>query len=182
MNPPRIVKLPVNSPSFRLSLVAALAKNRVIGRDNALPWRLSEDLKRFKALTLGHPVIMGRKTWDSIIARNGRALPGRLNIVISRSAQAGSNAEASFAATLDEAIEIGAKSAAGEIFVIGGEQIYALALPRADRLYFTEVLVDVEGDAFFPAIVAGEWREVSREPGAAAPGVLPHDFVVYERR
>jgi dihydrofolate reductase len=165
--------------------VAALARNRVIGRDNALPWRLSEDLKRFKALTLGHPIIMGRKTWDSIIARNGKALPGRLNIVISRSPDdlinaPGATRDVRFVATLEQALA--AAEGAAEIFVIGGEQIYALALPRADRLCLTEVLADVEGDAFFPSIAADEWREASREHGAAAPGVLPHDFVVYERR
>jgi dihydrofolate reductase len=160
----------------RLSLIAAMAKNRIIGRGNTLPWHLPADLKRFKALTLGHPVIMGRKTFDSIV-------PGRENIVISRSAgtqQSGrwSNAAVRFAPSLDDTIR---GLSADEAFVIGGAQIYALALPDADRLYLTEIDAEVEGDASFPAFAASEWKETSRESGGVDDG-LPFDFVIYDRR
>ena len=167
----------------RLSLIAALAKNRVIGRGNTLPWHLPADLKRFKSLTLGHPVIMGRKTFESIVALLGKPLPGRDNIVISRSAghpraAQWTGAQVRFAASLDEALR---GITAEEVFVIGGAEIYALALPVADRLHLTEILADVEGDAYFPKFARGEWHEMSRESGEAA-GALPFDFVVYDRR
>ncbi len=167
----------------RLSLIAAMAKNRIIGRGNTLPWHLPADLKRFKALTLGHPVIMGRKTFDSIVAMLGKPLPGRENIVISRSAgtqESGrwSNAAVRFAPSLDDAIH---GLSADEAFVIGGAEIYALALPDADRLYLTEIDAEVEGDASFPAFAASEWKETSRESGGVDDG-LPFDFVIYDRR
>ena len=171
-------------PSPRVSLVAALATNRVIGRGNALPWHIPEDLKRFKALTLGHPVIMGRKTFESILAILGKPLPGRLNIVLTRS---------SLPSTLDNLTEVRRVSsleqaiqAAGEtdeVFVIGGAEIYALALPLADRLYLTEILADVNGDTFFPVRDEAEWREISRQPGVAmAQDGTRHEFAVYERQ
>jgi dihydrofolate reductase len=172
----------------RLSLIAAVASNGVIGRDNGLPWRLPEDLKRFKALTLGHPVIMGRKTFDSIVAMLGKPLPGRTSIVVTRAkapAGAGPQGEEAvcFAAGLDEAIAAAmACAGAGEIFVIGGAQIYALALPRAQRLYLTEVFTEAEGDAFFPPRKAAEWRELQREHGPETTPGLRYDFVTYERR
>lgn len=167
----------------RLSLVAALAANGVIGRDNGLPWHLPEDLKRFKALTLGHPVIMGRKTFDSIVAMLGRPLPGRANIVITRAGRlAGARPEWNNVlpvATLEQAIA--AAGEAGEVFVIGGAQIYALALPHAQRLYLTEVLADAEGDACFPVRHPADWLEISREPGPETTPGLRYDFAVYER-
>ena len=174
---------PPQKKAPRLSLIAALARNRVIGRGNALPWHLPADLKRFKSLTLGHPVIMGRKTFDSIVALLGKPLPGRENIVISRSAGGHQpvqwpEAQVRFAASLDDALR---GITADEAFVIGGAEIYSLALPSADRLHLTEVLADVEGDAFFPTYVPGEWREISRESGGTG-GVLPFDFVIYDRR
>lgn len=160
-----------------LSLLVAVARNGVIGRDNGLPWHLPEDLKRFKALTLGHPVIMGRKTFESILASLGKPLPGRENIVVTRSR--------SYAApgcrvvhSLGEAVS--ACAGADEAFVIGGAEIFALALPLAQRLYATEIDADVEGDAAFPAYDRSAWREVAREPGAA--GTLRYDFVVYARK
>lgn len=160
-----------------------MAKNRVIGRGNTLPWHLPADLKRFKALTLGHPVIMGRKTFDSIVALLGKPLPGRESIVISRSAAAQApdrwpNAAVRFAASLNDAMH---GITADEAFVIGGAEIYALALPNADRLHLTEIGVEVEGDVSFPAFAATEWKETSRECGSA-DGDLPFDFVIYDRR
>ena len=171
-----------SSAQPRVSLVAALAANGAIGCDNKLPWHLPEDLKRFKALTSGHPVIMGRKTFDSILAMLGRPLPGRSNIVITRTAALPSIKSewnnVTLAATLEQAI---AAAPADEVFVIGGAQIYALALALAQRLYLTEVMTEVDGDAFFPDMDAAEWRELSREHGPQTAG-LDYDFVVYERR
>lgn len=158
----------------RLSLIAAVAANGVIGSDNALPWRLPEDLKRFKALTLGHPVIMGRRTHESI----GRPLPGRRNIVISRNAAfAAEGCET--AASLESAIAACAGTA-DEIFVIGGAQIYAKALPLAERLYLTEIRAEFPGDASFPAFDRDVWRETARERNPGENGI-GFDFVVYER-
>jgi dihydrofolate reductase len=173
--------VPAHSP--RLSLIAAVAANGVIGRNNGLPWHLPEDLKRFKAITMGRPVIMGRKTFDSIVAMLGKPLPGRTNIVISRSAALqGTKPEWDNvlpAATLEQAIA--AAGEAAEVFIIGGAQIYALSLPRAQRLYLTEVKAEVEGDAYFPAREPARWQETSREPGIAASGPA-YDFAIYDRR
>jgi dihydrofolate reductase len=140
-----------------LSLIAALGRNRAIGKANTLPWHLPADLKRFKALTLGKPVLMGRKTAESI----GRALPGRRNLVLTRSGQVpfdGMEAVAS----IDDALAMATE--AGELCVIGGGEVYALCLPRATHLHLTYVDTMVEGaDAFFPAFDADAWRVVSRD-------------------
>jgi dihydrofolate reductase len=158
----------------RLSLIAAVAANSVIGSDNALPWRLPEDLKRFKALTLGHPVIMGRKTYESI----GRPLPGRRNIVISRNtAYMADGCET--ASSLEAAIAA-CNGTTDEVFVIGGAQIYAEALPLAKRLYLTEICRAFQGDARFPAISRGGWAETAREKHRTDDG-LEYDFTVYDR-
>jgi dihydrofolate reductase len=141
-----------------LSLIVAMAKNRVIGAKNKLPWRIPEDLKRFREITLGHPVIMGRKTWESI----GRPLPGRSNIVVSR--QPGFSAEGvTVVGSLDAAIDSAAASGSDEIFVIGGGEIYRQALSRADRIYLTLLERDVDGDAFFPDFSEDEFKEIARE-------------------
>ena len=170
---------------MKVSLIAALAENRTIGRDNALPWRLPNDLKYFKAVTLGKPVIMGRKTWDSL----GRPLPGRTNIVITRQpgfVAAGDPEAVKVVASLDDALALAARIAqrdgVDESVVIGGAEIYALALPHCERLYLTEVHAQVDGDAFFPALEQAHWREVKRER-CSAEGANPYDysFVVYER-
>lgn len=158
----------------RLSLIAALAANGVIGNGNALPWRLPEDLKRFKALTLGHPVIMGRKTFESI----GRPLPRRRNIIISRN-PAYRAADCEVAASLESALDI-CKSD-NEVFIIGGAQIYAEALPLAERLYLTEIRCDFPGDVSFPEIDKNRWREAAREPHTSSEG-LSFDFVLYVTR
>jgi dihydrofolate reductase len=161
-----------------LTLIAALAQNRVIGRDNTLPWRLPEDLRRFKALTLGHPVIMGRKTWDSL----GRPLPGRSNIVVSRNVDlqitGGLRAD-----SLEQALQLAAGEAGGgeEIFIIGGADIYRQTLPLAQRLQLTEIGRDFDGDAYFPAFSSADWQEVERTPRQAEDG-LPYVFVTYARR
>jgi len=162
--------------SPRITIIAALARNRVIGRGNRMPWHISDDLKRFKALTMGHPVVMGRKTFESI----GKPLPGRDNIVITHShafAAPGCRVLHSLAEALT------ATQGAAQVFVIGGAEIYALALPLADRLQLTEIEAAIDGDAYFPDFDRSAWREVSREPGrTASPDSLRYDFVTYERR
>jgi len=164
---------------MRIFLIAALDRRRAIGRDNDLPWRLPDDLKRFKALTLGKPVLMGRKTAESL----GRALPGRLNLVLTRRGGvpfAGMQAVAS----VDEAIAIAEAQGADELCVIGGGEVYALTLDRADTLHLTEVDTEVEdAHAFFPAFDPATWREVTREPHPAdAKHAMTFDFVEYRRR
>lgn len=165
-----------------LALIVAMARNRVIGKDNQLPWHLPSDLKYFKQTTLGKPVIMGRRTFDSI----GRPLPGRKNIVITRQPH-WQREGVSTAVSLPEAIALGRSAAlaggAEELMVIGGAQIYAEALPLARRLYVTEVQAEVEGDARFPELSTA-WQEVSRESGDFDPARddFPFDIVVLERR
>lgn len=162
-----------------LVLIAAVAKNGVIGKDNALPWHLPEDLKHFKALTTGHAVIMGRKTWESLPERF-RPLPGRLNIVVTRNADYAAPG-ATVVHSLEEAQKVSAGGTASiSIFVIGGAELYVHALPLAQRLELTEIDVEVEGDANFPAFDRSEWREVAREQGESATG-LAYAFVRYER-
>ncbi|BCP54395.1 dihydrofolate reductase [Kaistia sp. 32K] len=160
----------------RLSIIAAVAENGVIGRDGDMPWKLSTDLKRFKAITTGKPVLMGRKTFVSI----GRPLPNRLNIVVTR--------DPAFAADgvtvvpeLDAALA--AAGAAEELMVIGGGEIYRAFFDRADRLYITHVAATPEGDTLFPPIDPGIWGTVSSEavPAGAADTAATR-FVIYERR
>jgi len=155
------------------ALVAALARNRVIGVGNRLPWRLPEDLARFKRLTMGAPVIMGRKTRESI----GRPLPGRRNIVVTRAPEA-SWEGCVVAHSLADALALARD--AGEAFVIGGAELYAQALPGADRLYLTLIDADYAGDAWFPEFDAAAWREVARASGVSADGV-GYAFVDYAR-
>jgi dihydrofolate reductase len=152
-----------------IALVVAVARNGVIGRDGDLPWRISSDLKRFKQVTLGKPVVMGRKTWDSLPRK---PLPGRVNIVISRTL-----AEAPGALVrrdLDEALEAAEAAAladgADEICIIGGAQIYAAVLARASCIYLTEVDLAPQGDSRFPALDPAQWREVSSERVEPAAG------------
>jgi dihydrofolate reductase len=144
-----------------IALIVAMARNRVIGRENGLPWKLSGDLQFFKRTTLGKPVVMGRKTFDSI----GRPLPGRDNIVISRNpqwSQPGVHSASSLQSALETARSLAQQCGALEVMVIGGAQIYAQALPRASRIYLTEVDAEVEGDATFPS-VGDCWEETGRE-------------------
>jgi dihydrofolate reductase len=170
----------------RLSALVAMARNRVIGRNNTLPWRLPPDLKRFKALTMGHPIIMGRKTFESI----GRPLPGRLCIIVTRqpgykvknAIVVNSIAEALQACSteaVESVPELGGTSR--ENFVIGGAEIFRQALPICDRLYITEIQRDFEGDTLFPELNHDEWVEVSREKHMDDHG-LEYDFVVLDRK
>ena len=157
----------------RISLVAAVARNGVIGDAGRLPWHLPEDLKRFKTLTMGHVMIMGRRTHESI----GRPLPGRRTIVVSR--QAGLDLPGvEVASSLEAAIALAGE--APEIFVVGGGEIYAQALPLAHRLLLTEVEATPPGDAFFPAFDRQKWRVGARTEGRSADG-LGYTFVDFER-
>jgi dihydrofolate reductase len=152
----------VTAPILTLGPVAR-AQNGVIGREGGLPWRLSDDLKRFKAITVGKPVIMGRKTWDSLPLK---PLPGRLNIVLTRDgsfAAKGALACESFYEAVQIAREQADEDGAEEICVIGGAALFELALPKARRMYLTEVEAEVDGDVFFPAFDEAGWTETSRE-------------------
>ena len=143
-----------------ISLIVAASTNNVIGANGVLPWRLSDDLRRFKEITMGKPIVMGRKTWDSI----GRPLPGRQNIVITRQPDFvadGCDAVGSVAEAISAADD------AAEIMVIGGSEVYELFLPDADRLYLTRVHAEIDGDAFFPAISGEDWRLIDDEHHAA---------------
>jgi dihydrofolate reductase len=153
-----------------ITLVVAAARNGVIGKDGAIPWRLPEDMRRFKALTLGHAVVMGRKTWDSLPLKN-RPLPGRRNLVVTR--------DPAWRADGAERMALEAALASGDVFVIGGAEIYRAALPLADRIELTEVQADFEGDAFF-TFDPSPWREVAREDHVSAEG-LAYRFVTLNR-
>jgi dihydrofolate reductase len=165
----------------KIVLVAAHARNGVIGRDGDMPWRLPSDLKHFKAATLGTPVVMGRKTYLSI----GRPLPGRANIIVSRSGFSADGVET--AGSLDAALDL-ARSHAGNaganrISVIGGGQIYALAIGRADELLLTEVDADIDGDTVFPAIDSSLWKKISlSEPVKSEKDSHTVRFAVWRRR
>ena len=159
---------------MKLSLIAAVARNGVIGIDNRLPWHLPEDLAFFKQTTMGCPVIMGRKTWESL----GRPLPGRRNIVITR--QTGYQATgAEIATSLAQALEMTRDLT--EVFVIGGAQIYAESLSVASRIVATEVHAQIPGDAFFPELDSNTWQETSRSQQPAENG-LSYDLVEYRRK
>ncbi|MBL0943524.1 MAG: dihydrofolate reductase [Hydrogenophaga sp.] len=160
----------------RLNLIYARAANGVIGKDNALPWHLPEDLAHFKRHTLGAPVLMGRKTWDSLPPRF-RPLPGRQNTVLTRDAQWRAEG-AQRAGSLPEALALCGD--APEIWVIGGAELYREALPHAQRAVVTEIAQAFEGDAFMPAL-GPEWTETAREAHTAANG-LPFAFVTYVRK
>lgn len=159
-----------------LALIAAVPRNRVIGRGGELVFRESEDQKHFRRVTLGCPVIMGRKTWDSLPARF-RPLPGRRNIVVTRNVQW--SAEGALrASSLDEALSLAADAA--KVFVIGGAELYALALPHVDEMVLTEIDAELDGDAFFPDWPRASFRRVSSEPHVSAAGV-GYAFNHYER-
>lgn len=158
-----------------LTLIAALAANRVIGRDGDLPWRLPDDLKRFKRLTVGKTVLMGRKTWDSL----GRPLPDRANWVLSREASF-KPAGATVFASLDQALNAGQGR---ELVVIGGAELYRQTLPIATRLELTEVQAEVDGDTWFPEVDPAAWIETASEAHTAdARHALPFRFVTLDRR
>ena len=159
-----------------IALIVAMARNRTIGVNNTLPWRCPEDLKRFKALTMGHHMIMGRKTFDSI----GRPLPGRTTVVLTRDQDLAVDG-CVMARSLPEALA--ACAGDSEIFIVGGAEIYAQSLELADTLYLTEIQQDVEGDAHFPDFDRSAWRETDREVRSQeTPQPLEYHFVTYRRK
>lgn len=171
----------MHTPSPRLALIAALADNRVIGRDNRLPWHLPADLRHFKAKTLGKPIVMGRRTWDSL----GRPLPGRLNLVVSHRpglALEGAETFGSLPAALARAREWAVANGVDEVLLIGGAQLYAQALPQAERLYLTRIAATPEGDAFFPELDETAWRRLCHEPHPAEGAAPAYAFEVWQRR
>jgi dihydrofolate reductase len=164
---------------MRVTLIAALARDRVLGREGGIPWRLPADLGHFKRTTMGHFLVLGRRTWESI----GRALPGRKMVVITRRPDLAVPEGVTVAGSLEEALERAETAGESEVFIAGGGEIYRQALPRADRLDLTEVDLEVEGDTYFPEIDEEEWREISREEHPADDR-NPHAcrFRVLERR
>jgi len=162
-----------------VSVIAIVAANGVMGRDNGLPWHMSTDLKRFKALTMGHHMIMGRKTFDSI---GRRALPGRPHIIVTRNDAPLEGVQ--IARSVDEALKIATAAGDAEPFICGGAEIYRQSLHRANRMYITQIHADVEGDTFFPEFDdVNEWKLVDREDFEAdEKNDYPFSFLTYERQ
>lgn len=158
-----------------ISMIGAVARNGIVGRNNQMPWRLPADMAFFKKTTMGHPVVMGRNTFESI---GGKPLPGRHNIVLTRDRSY--RAEGSSVVHTPE--EAAALVDGPHMFVIGGSEVYKLFLPMADRLILTHIDDDFEGDTYFPELNMDEWKIVSREPGVLdEKNKHPHTFVIYER-
>jgi dihydrofolate reductase len=169
------------SATAPLVVIAAVARNGVIGRDGMMPWHLPQDLRHFRELTHGHTVVMGRRTWESLAPRF-RPLPGRRNIVVSRDANYPA-AGATLASSLTDALAQAHQHAGERVFVIGGAQLYAQALPLADELELTELHADVAGNTVFPAWNRGDFEETRRTAHAADPAGTPaFDFVTYRRK
>ena len=166
---PRIAG-PANGVAPSLALIAAMARNRVIGKGNRMPWHLGPDLRRFRALTTGHRIVMGRRTWESI----GRPLPGRENVIVTRNPDFVA-AGCIVARSLSEALAGSALPL--PVFVIGGAELYAQAEPLADEIYLTEIDAEFEGDTWMPRIPQGRWREIAREPGFDEKSALNYAFV-----
>ncbi|MFZ9982457.1 MAG: dihydrofolate reductase [Cyclobacteriaceae bacterium] len=165
---------------MKISLIAALDKNRVIGKNNDLPWRLPDDMKYFMQTTMGHPVIMGRKNFDSIPPKY-RPLPGRMNIVLTRQNNFTSNG-IYVSHDAEQALKQAASENPSEIFIIGGAEIYRLFIGMADSLYLTEIDASIEGDTFFPAINLTDWKETKRiHHPSDNRHAFSFDFVVYDR-
>ena len=171
MPPKASEKMPV-----KISAVVAMAENRCIGKDNALPWHIPEDFKRMKEITMGKPLVMGRKTYESI----GRPLPGRTSIVISRSGfkAEGVISKPDMSSAIAKAKNIAERDGHDEIIIFGGGQIYKDALPQTDRVYLTLVHQNVDGDTFFPELQEEEWEETSSETHDDAPS---YSFKIFER-
>ena len=166
---------------MKRSMIVAMAENRVIGINNKLPWYLPNDLNYFKQVTMGKPIVMGRKTFESI----GKPLPGRANIVITRN-QAWQAQGVKVAHSLEQAYSLAEAIAEidgqDELMIIGGDQIYQSSLPEIDRIYLTKVHASVEGDAWFPEVNWDEWQELGREDfPAEGPNPYAYSFIVYER-
>jgi dihydrofolate reductase len=164
---------------MRISLIVAMGENRVIGGNGHIPWRLPADFKHFKELTMGHPIVMGRKTFESI----GKPLPGRTNIIITRDASYQREGIVSVASPGAAVAASGDATGGDEIFVIGGAEIYKLFLPQADKLYITKVDGDFKGDAFFPEWEKEEWQSVSSEEHKKdEKNLFDFAYLVYERK
>lgn len=166
--------------AVKLALIVALAENGIIGRDNSMPWHLPEDLRHFKRITLGKPVIMGRKTWESLPF----PLPGRTNLVISGQPHfqaPGGEVHSSLAAALSRAQVVAQEQGQDEIMVIGGAQVYAQALPKADRLYLTRIALKPAGDAYFPHWTPAHWQCVDQDNHPATETTPGYAFEVYRR-
>jgi dihydrofolate reductase len=166
--------------SMIISHIAAMARNRVIGRNNDLPWKLPDDMKFFMNTTKGHHVIMGRKNYDSLHDRY-KPLPNRTNIVVTR--QKTFNAPGCIVVnSIDDAISIARNNNESEAFIIGGAEIYKLSFPVTSRIYLTEIHAEVQGDTYYPEFNKKEWKEVSRQPHRADERhAFPFDIVIYER-
>lgn len=163
-----------------ISLIAAIAQNRVIGKDNDLPWRLPNDMKYFMQTTLGHHVVMGRKNYDSLPTKF-KPLPNRTNIVVTRQSDFKADGCA-VVNSLEDGITLAKSNGETELFIIGGAQIYQQALPMSELLYLTEIKSDIEGDTYFPEINKKEWHEISRKAHSADERHrFAFDFVVYKR-
>lgn len=159
----------------RISIIVALSETtHAIGKDNNLLWKIPEDLKRFKSLTMGHPIIMGRKTFESI----GRPLPGRLNIIVTRNKEYRATG-AIIVSSIEEAIAHAKKEDTQEVFIIGGQEIYTLALPFTDRLYLTLIQSDLQGDVFFPDYSEFTKQILMEEHGTNTP---PYTFLILEKK
>lgn len=164
---------------MKLSLIVAKARNNVIGKDNQLVWKLSGDLQHFKRTTLGHHVIMGRKTFESM----GKPLPGRTSIVITRNKAYQVPSPHEVVHSLDEALQIVQKKGLEQAFILGGAEIYEQALPVVDEMIITEVEADPEGDTFFPAVDYSSWEKVSEEPHPKdEKNQYSYTFVIYQRK
>lgn len=165
--------------ALRLSILVAMSSNRVIGKNNALPWHLSPDLKHFKTLTMGRAIIMGRKTYESI----GRPLPGRTNVVITRQKDYQAKG-AIIVNSVDEALKVCSAhdDANGEAFLIGGAELYRQTIAHCHRLYITEIQRDFDGDTFFPEFNVGEWQEITREKHYSEVDSLEYHFVTYDHK
>lgn len=163
---------------MRLEAVVAMARNRVIGRDGGLPWHLPEDLRHFRARTIGKPVLMGRLTWESI----GRPLPQRLNIVVSARSDYALPEGVLLAKDIDEGLALAARDGAEVCMVIGGAGIYRQTLSRTSRIHLTEIDIEPEGDTFLPELDPAEWRETAREEGPGdSPSGLRFRFITLDR-
>lgn len=163
-------------PVRNISIIVAMASNHIIGADNTMPWRCPEDLKYFKSLTMGHHMIMGRKTFDSI----GKPLPGRVSVIVTRNRDLKIEG-CIMAHSLDDAIT--ACKDDDEIFIVGGAELYALALPVVNKLYITEIQQEFDGDTYFPEFDKTKWREVAREERhQGVPQPLSYHFVTYLRK
>lgn len=159
-----------------ISLLVAMDQNRVIGKDNQLPWHLPADLQYFKKVTMGKPIVMGRKTFDSI----GRVLPGRENVIVTRN-RAYTNSDCTILHSIDEVKQF-ADASNQEVFIIGGAEIFKAILSEADRLYITKIHAQFEGDTYFPLVDEKEWRQVSAIAGTVdEKNKYAHDFIIFER-